>query len=136
MNLKNIKNLKVSLGYFILTVVSMAVMAYWTYIITYSEFENQRFNSSVNESLKTLNLIKANEINNLKISNSLFVFASIDNVNLEKIKLHNYFCNQINKVSANEIINIMSKKVSLSEMKIKKFSNKYEKVRQLCTEVK
>ena len=136
MNLINIKKWKRNSGctvLIIVTIVTMFLNGYWFYMFVDSDFENQRFNSGNNKSLETLNLINTNRINDLKISNSLYVFTSINYLNLDKIKPNEFLCTQLDKMEANTILSIINPKLNLSEIEKNKFSLKYEKLKQLCT---
>ena len=136
MNLINTKNWKIHLGCSIFTIISIFIVTYLTYIIMSSEYENERFNSSIYKSINTLNSIKEKQILDLKISNSLLVFASINNVNLNKIKPHEYLCAQLDAIDAIAIIDILNSKLNLPEIEKQQFSIKYKKLKQLCTNLK
>jgi len=131
MNFTNIKSWNINLNC-LMFCIPILIGAYWIYINIDSDFENQRFNSNVTESLKVLNALNKNKIDDLKVSHSLFIIASINNVNLNKFIPHDYLCNQIVNINVSSIINNLDMQPSFPEIQKKQFHKKYQKLKQLC----
>jgi len=131
MSLKNIKNWKINLSCLII-ILSIFVGVYQIYMSVYSDFEDQRFNFSVTESLKTLDAINKNKIDDLKVSHSLFIISSINNVNLNKIILRSYLCNQIKNINIDNIVNSLNMQTNSLEIEKKQFQKKLKKLKKLC----
>ena len=133
MKMNNIKNLKITLACLTIIAISMTIISYVSYKITYDELNNKSFILRVSNSLSILDDIDKNKLDKIKFHESSFIFASIYNMNINSINIDKGFCNYLEKIHLENIFGNIETRVNIPTSQKEKFMNNFNIIKQSCT---